>query len=217
MNKNEYKVLVEKLANEMIEGIEKEAGAKEMAGAAKTYFNASASKVKGAKNMILEQLKKTTTSAADKAKDAAQKVKDSKAYGYGKGMLGSTKAQTGLAAAAGFGAGFGAGVGASRLANRKKEAAEINDFIEKVAAHNNMSIEDTAEILERVASAYQEAISVYEDSQLRKEAAGEVYDEAEADEVEAAAQLEAAVQVMEELGIPVEELIEDEIEGEDEE
>lgn len=208
---NEYQALVTKLSNEIIEGITKEAGIKDIAGKAGTYFNAGASKAKGATNLVIDKLKNVRTSAAEKAKDAAQKMKDSKAYGMGRGMLGSTKVQTGLAAASGFGAGVGAGVGASKLSakrkEREKEAAELNDFIEKVAAHNNISVEDASDILERAATAFHESRAALQECQITKEAAEEAYEAAEQGELEASAQLEAAVQVMEELGIPVDELV----------
>jgi hypothetical protein len=191
---NEYKALVDKLAEEIIEGVAME---KEAAGAP--------DKVKGAPQIIIESLKNKRALAAEKAKDQARRAKDTSKYGKGRGMLGSSNSVQGNAATGGFGKSV------------SKSASNVDLFIEKVAADNNMSFEDTADVLERVATAYQEAISKFEDSQLRKEAAGEVYEEAEADEVESAAQLEAAVQVLEELGVPVEDLLGDEDEEGDEE
>ena len=213
MNNNEYSELVDKLAEEIIEGVmEKEAGAKELAkgvftgGKARVdkILNAGASTFKGAKNKLITGTERVRNIAREKAEDATRRMKDSKAYGVGRGMLGSTKAKA-VGLGAGAGAAFGSGYVVGSGNPETKEAAILEDLIEKVAAHNQISYEDTCDILERVAV-------TYEDAQLRKLAAEEVYEEAQAQE-------EAVAQVLEELGLPADILdavIEDDEDGEDE-
>jgi hypothetical protein len=227
MNKNQYEELVDKLALEIVEGVmEKEAGVGDKyfdkihrgeggagidRGAASARFGA-ADKAKGAWNKATDKMKGARSSAREKMYDLAQRIKDTKAYGAGRGMLGTKAGKIGAGALiAGMGVGGYAGV--KHLKHKRDEgskaAYEINDFIEKVAEYNDMDVDTTASILERAASVYQEALYGYEDSQLRKVAAGEVFEEADEDEVEYAAQLDAAVQVLEDMGIPVDELFED--------
>jgi predicted metal-binding transcription factor (methanogenesis marker protein 9) len=209
MKNNEYRELVDKLAEEIIEGVmEKEAGISggKAATVAKGVFNngktkvssllnAGASTFKGAKNKAIEGTEKVRQIASDKLIDAARRAKDSKAYGVGRGMLGSTKTKVGVGAVSGGASGFGAGYVVGSGNEETKAAAIIGDLIEKVAAHNSISVEDTCEILERVAASY-------EDAKLRKQAAEEVYAEAEAQE-------EAVAQVLEELGLPADILDQD--------